>query len=904
MQMREKVTIIVCCLSIFLPIQVPCLAPPSEPEILFAKRIVEIWSDRDAQIVISQSQQFLHRYPNSVFKDAILGIVAESHKYRGEYPRALQALRAIQSTEYKRKTLITKVDILQKMNQDQQIIKELQPHIPEIGVVPTDGDSQLYTLCYADAVRGLANKTSNTDKQKQYYSIASRRYRTLKGTQFDCHALVGLASLYIAQGKEREGAKIYLGLADDYLENRDAYLYQAAKLQMVYDPEEAFATLDETSEFSPQNQSERAVLKAKILYDLEKHDYLIHVEKSLKETVAIDHLPIIDYYLGMSFFKEKDYDNASDTLGNLVKTGFRSINSKDIQKSIILHLITTEYQRSQPQAAMAYIDHYKQRFPNDEGIVHAYLVKGIYLLNNKMANEALKHLEQTMRAYPEANEINHIKHQRNIALMKLEQWETARSLFVAFAKENPKSPLKVESLKNIPVCTQKLIAKAKEEEKPTKSLYRQLIEDLQLMMNTKGVLTAKQKPSVLIEQIRSYNACSDYPKAYKLAKIFLDKYPDHTELYQVHVLIAQAMDQIGCEKTNSIEHLETALTLNGDMPQAALVHVKLFKAYVDLVEEKHDDHLVDLACDHLYSAYTLSETMIPEENRIWLANTFTSKLENRSVGHTYTKLFIDKDLQAAEKALTLYQSVGMTSKDKTNFAKCCIWGGNPTDALGIIEEVEQDTTVSDSDKYVCDYLKGKILESRGDKSRALELFKSIPTSSGTPQFVGLSASLQTARLTIDIEETNSPLQEQAYKKLKQLQMQKQLKTEPVHLEAALDYCFMTSNQAPPEKRNKNLLNLLKTMKADFTNIDDISSQDYHNAMEQNPERKEMYHHYMLLVDSYINMIEAKYSTSYKDKQIKNEVAENLLQTITRNKAGLTDYLERQVELAVDRLHTK
>lgn len=904
MQMRKPFTVMVCCLSIFLPTQTPCLSPPSEPEILFAKRIVELWDIRDAQVVINQSQLFLKRYPNSVFRDSILGIVAEGHKHKGEYTRALRALNAIHSDEYKRKTLITRVDILQKMNQEQQIIKELQPHIPQIGNVPKDTESQLYTLCYADAVRGVASKTDNDDKKNQYYSIASRRYRTLKGSQFDCQARMGLAALYTSMGKDKEAAKMYMSLADDFTDNREAYLYQAAKHQMTYDPEEAFATLDETSEFSTQNQSERAVLKAKILYDLGKHDYLIDVEQSLKESVFAQHLPIIDYYLGMSFFKEKDYHNASDILGSLVNNNFPSIHSTETQKNILLHLITAEYQRDRPDQATSYTETFKTRFPNDEGIVHAYLVKGIYLINNGMAEEGLKHLERTMKAYPNAKEMTNLRHQRNIALMKMEDWETARSLFLVFAEEDPKSPLRVEALKNIPVCTQKLIAQAKETEQPTTPLYRQLIEDLQLMMNTKGVLTAKQKPSVLVEQIRSYGACGEHHKAYKLAKIFLDKYPEHNECYQVHILIAQATSELGYATKETIEHLEKALALNSKMPQAVIVHIKLFKAYAELIDKEVNDTYIDLACDHLYSAYTLAEGMIPEENRTWLANAYTSKLENRSVGHTYTKLFTDTDLRTAEKAATLYRSVGKKCQDQVALAKCCIWTGNQESALEIIKEVQQDSSLSDSDKYTCCYLKGKILESQGDKAGALELYKKIPSHPGPSQYIGLLAGLQTARLTIDTADKNTTLQEQSYKKLKQLQMQKQLRTEPVHLEAALDYCFITADQVPPEKRNETLLRQLKAMKADFTNKDDICSQDYHNAMEQYAERKELYHHYMLLVDSYINMIEAKHCASYRDKQIKTEVAENLLQTIKRNKAGLTEYLDKQIELAIDRLHTK
>jgi len=674
---------------------------------------------------------------------------------------------------------------------------------------------------------------------------------------------------------------------------------------MAYDPEEAFTTLEQANQYSQQNQSDRSILKAKLLYDLGEYQRLIQIKESLKQIVHHDHQHVISYYLGMSYFQVQNYAQASENLGELVKNSFTKISSTDTQKNILLHLITAEYQLCNPQKAHKYSTLYKKRFSDDEGVVHIHLVKGSYLLKTNKAQEALNIFDQTIKDHPGAKEINHIKHQRNLALMKLEQWDTARSLFINFAKNNPKDPLGLDALKNVPLCTQYLINQAKKRETPTDSLNNQLIDDLQLMMNTKGVLTAEQKPSVLIEQIRTYNTLKDYRTAYKLSKLFLEKYTEHPDLYQVHILIAQAMNEMGGNKKSSLNHLKEALALNHHIHQAPSLHIKLFKTYIDIMKEEEDPYFLDQACDHLYTAYSLSSESVPQDNRSWLATAYTQKLENRSVGCTYTHLIAEDDLSTAKKAVKLYQSIDSNScAEKTNLAKCYIWLDDQIPAMELIGLIETDASTTPQDKNICHFLKAQILHATGNSLAALEQYKGVTSGSHSPPIIGLSASLNTARLTIDTQKEDSLTVDKAFKQLKNLQMQKQLKTEPVHLEAALDYCFLQSNQAPTKERQKKLLELLKKMKSDFTNTDDIASQDYHAAKQQYPEKETLYQHYMLLVDGYIHLIEAKHCSSYRDRKIKNEVANNLLNTITSDKKGLTLYLQDHVNQAIEMLNTK
>lgn len=888
-----------------LPANLPSLPPPSESEILFAKRIAALWNDRDAEIVISQSHHFFQCYPSSIFKDALLGIVAESYREKGNYAKALESLDAIQSEEYKRKNFDARIDLLRKMDRYPQILQELLAKIPSEDIQPIERDEQFYTLCYADELRSLAKKSDDLDLKEEYLNTASKRYEVLKNTPFSCQAREGLAAIFTMQGRNREGAELYLALAEEFPEKWDHYYCQAAKLQIAYDPEEAFTSVQKITDLSLQKQGDQLFQVAKLLYDLKKYQYLIDRKEGFKKAELYEYRPLVDYFFGMSYFHTGNYQSASSTLSSIAYAFFPGLSTDSIRKNILLHLIAVEFQLCHPEKAEEYITYYRRQFSDDSGIAYTFLTKGIYLLQNDRAEEALAVFEEGINSFPNTPEIKRISYQKNLALMKLEAWMPARASIIEFAQAYPNDPLSLEFLKNILLCTQRLIAQAKEREEPTKNLFGQLVEDLQLLMDTRGALAEEQKPAAVIEQISAYLSMEEPQKALTLAEQFLEKYPQNPERYQVHLLMAMALEE---NKPLYIKHLEEALALKCDMRQAPFLHIKVFKAYLDIIQNKgesEENDLFEQACNHLYSAFSLSEEALPKESRSWLANTFTKKLESRAVGQTYVPLLAEEDLLTAEKAVKLYHSVGPNdSSTVTNLTKCYLWLGCPSQAYEILKSVEQKEADLTWNNPICHYLKGQIFQFNGDKAAALEQYKKVGTAPAMPQIVGLSASLNTARMTLSLAQEDPFMCGQAFKILTQLQAQKKLTTEPIHLEAALDYCFQQTNQLPLEERDQALLHLLRKLKSDFMNTDDINSLDYHAAMECYPEKEALYNNYMLLIDSYIHLIEAASCSSYMEQKVKNEVVENLLQTITRSKTGITLYLQNHITKVTERLHIK
>ena len=80
--------------------------------------------------------------------------------------------------------------------------------------------------------------------------------------------------------------------------------------------------------------------------------------------------------------------------------------------------------------------------------------------------------------------------------------------------------------------------------------------------------------------------------------------------------------------------------------------------------------------------------------------------------------------------------------------------------------------------------------------------------------------------------------------LKDLQIQKKLLAEPIHLEAALDYAEIRCNMTAPEEQAKNSHFFYKRMVDDFNNLEDPITQEYAILRQQHPEKNAIFNAYM------------------------------------------------------------
>jgi len=148
------------------------------------------------------------------------------------------------------------------------------------------------------------------------------------------------------------------------------------------------------------------------------------------------------------------------------------------------------------------------------------------------------------------------------------------------------------------------------------------------------------------------------------------------------------------------------------------------------------------------------------------------------------------------------------------------------------------------------------------KEKAFETYSFIHSQANHfPSSLASNAALEAARIHFDLleEGLRSETNEEVLgilNDLKELQIRKNVFSEPTHLEAALEYAKIRSVISNPEEQDSRYLFFLSRIQDDFNSQEDLVTQDYLVNLNQNSEKK-------LVFDAYMKFIDAK---DYVDSQ--------------------------------------
>ncbi len=128
--------------------------------------------------------------------------------------------------------------------------------------------------------------------------------------------------------------------------------------------------------------------------------------------------------------------------------------------------------------------------------------------------------------------------------------------------------------------------------------------------------------------------------------------------------------------------------------------------------------------------------------------------------------------------------------------------------------------------------------------------------------------------------------------LNQLQINRSLNTEPVHLEAAYDYAKYHSRGDP-----KRLLKLLGAAKEAFTSQKDIPAKEYHALRGTNQRLDYVYQAYLMLFDARIAQTEGDLAKRKDPVEAsrKYAIAKELYETLLSEKFAISKYLVDQAQ---------
>ncbi|MEC7840190.1 MAG: tetratricopeptide repeat protein [Chlamydiota bacterium] len=915
------------------PLQVVAMSP-CEEEIQHAKRITELWKEQETDLVISQIESLIKNYPNSVFKESLLVILGNSHWVNKNYQEALVVYNQIQSPEFQERILKNKLDALINTGNYSQAINELTRHVPPEGIAPSTEKEEIYTYYYAEALMQTAKNHPTAKKRVEMFEAAENRFISLFNGTYDINAREGTAALAAYRGDAAKASEIYYELAKKYPDQKQVLLYKGAKMLAKVDPEEALLTLSEAQKLKGPHQSELTLHKAQLMYNLGYYSHVIEEFIDMREALSAKHLPLLTYYVGKSLYQQKQYQKSLATLEPLARNNFLYLSEDQTRQDVYTHIIACSYQLDDITRGDYWLIQYEERYPNDNQFAKALYHKAHSLVKHDQSEEALTVLEKIVWKYPNFSLIDRVKHQRNMIQLSLEQWEVARSNFISYTKTYPESQFTPIVTKKIPYCTQKMIQKAKNHGEETKDLYRLLLDDLKLISDDSKVVTKKSKPLLVLAECEALCELGMHRKALPKLTLFTKAFSKHPEVYRAHLMLAQCFLEGLKDNSKFIFHAEVAIGLNNKAANNGALHLKLFNAYIRELQKNPsieiEQKLAKLtrATDHLKQAFQIYPEGISIENRLWLANQLINNLEREQIDYEFVSLTKKEEIEAVSIAIAAFETLyefnylpelkpkyvnkyKPTINDYFLMGKLYGWIGQSDKTIRALNHYKLNMSNRKNDAKYAEtlYILGQVYEQNNNHEKALSNYQELLSVKKISPKLEFAAKLHQAKIQLqDIPISQRTADNKAaaglLNDLKRLQVHKNIKTEPIHLEAAIERSLFESRFSTDEKQQITLLKLLKETKKDFIGMDNISAKDYHTSRKKIPKKAKIYQTYMMFLDGYISHLESKLATSRKEVKWKKEAAKSIFENIIKSDDGNTSYITKHVNEALQSLNNE
>jgi len=533
--------------------------------------------------------------------------------------------------------------------------------------------------------------------------------------------------------------------------------------------------------------------------------------------------------------------------------------------------------------------HFATFFPEDQDLAKALFAKGLFHKQQKDYETALVDFQKIVAEFPEFQEESFVFEHVHL----LYQMKNYKGVIEILEKslENEKDELLQNQMLRLAINSyinlKKESAADFSDEKLSQMIERFLEQVAHVTDNEKLQLT------YLLAQMQVDG--KKYDEAKENLLMLAEAYPTCEQIGPINYLLALCCHEGKKDLLAFCDFAETALqTKNVDH---ANIHLSLFNVYLERATK--DKQFYALAAKHLYEAQ--KEMEVQKNNLLWLGEYYfelaSQSVENyeenlkisqsvlEKILFSKNKLVFDETFSDFEKAvLHLAHIYGLTNQDDKKLELL----------QGLVKLYEKKVEVSWKRLSETYYALAETYEREKEKDKAIYYYDKV-LSQNQKSEEHFFADLYRTRLILQKMPqegliASNPEALQCLNELKNLKIQKRIETEPVHLEAALDYVDLAIKMEKEVNETKRIALLEKT-KRDFSSQDDIISQDYHMKKQKLPEKSRLIDAYLLLIDAKIGCSKYLLNRTSSNK----EKALACIYQIKRQDLPLTPYLVDKID---------
>jgi tetratricopeptide (TPR) repeat protein len=822
---------------------------------LALRRIEQLHQSSEHALLQKAILNFLELHPLHSKGDSLKALLFREYMLEKSYGPALGLLQKIQDQHLLNELNIMKWEALYQTAQYETLYEELHLTIPYLPNEQKAAASFYFAESAFREALTLSHYVEGEEKAIELCLEALPFYEKVKEhALFGTHARLGMAEIYRMTGSHEKASSLYLSLSEEANEKEDL-LFHAAIACTQFDPKKACPLFSKIARMQGKYKQEATYQWMQLLAAQHHFQELLEYESFFTQNLKNGHLPNFNFYCGMYCAKELQFEKALTYFEKALEGGLVYPYDKEALTQYARSALSLKREKELKDAYSLMVE----RYPTDAGEIAIAFAHFLKQQENLTDSLALFHAI-SLCPYPQKILQEAYREHLNL-LVQAQEWKEALTQSKRYYELTDQKEVVAEQQIQIALKIgdrSQLVQLLEEGIKEKLFQQKNLHHKVTLLAHCYLEAGKPEKSLALLDQYRAQNQNN----------------PEFLKLLTFSLVEAKAAP------STIIEVGEHLLELESEGPAIERIHLYLFNAYLAEAKEAAEPHeLKEKAENHLFRASQFIPVSL--QNRLWLVHRFEEKGGKESeITTLLTPLFqsADNSLKYPEEALIFIQALLSFGKES-----------EATPLLKLM--MHERERFQESTRARLQLLYASSLENQGEISEAYYLYETMLYELNGECLE--KAQLSFCRIALSYPELKSD-REKALALLKNLWVKKCVESEPLHLEAGIEYtvAMCADRESALEKKK-----LWDEMIHHFTHQEDIWSKDYHQTLLESSEKKQIHAAFvrymrgrLLLEEGFAN----EKSLSYKEK---STCALQLFQSLTQE-PGCPQYLKRRAQLEI------
>lgn len=894
----------------------PSSKATSDEEAFLIRRIAEFWKDGDYAIVKTQIYEFIKKYPNSALKDYLNGILADLLLQENQYEQALAIYATISDTAVLEKTVLNKLQCYYELSQYSNLFNEGERYLSNASPEFVERSNEFHFIM-AESYFRHALTLHDEKQQASFIAKAQPLYEKLLHTEYDDVSSFALAEIYRISKQNAKGVDLYLTLAERYPDKREGLLFNAALLEANLNKPSAIEIFDRVIALNGPKSGDASFNRLLLYFQTQQYESVINQHRLVYPYVPEDQLAAFNFIVGKSFYNLEDYENATMPLEKYL---LEQKTPSDQYKDALLIQMTCAKQTNNEPLFDKTLTRFKTTYPADPELGKAHFMHAMILKKEGRVDRVEQELTRILEKYPQFEDKESLLYEYAIATHQNGHYSVSYQTFQSFLKDYPASERKQSAWRYFLSCCLHLSKAA--DTGPTQYTKTLFLADLQQVLESNNGLSEDELREYRLLYAKLAYELNFYNDSLEHLSKYIEEYPDHESLAEAHLLTALNLNKLNTDPERFCLHLETALELNPDVYNTSAIQLQLYNAYLVRAQSSPDSTVfTDKAADYLYLALQDPTQSVKLENQLWLAGYYYGLSRNyldahwaRTPGDDKTiSLYVNRALEIYDHVFTSQQNALQSippdrlymEAEMLKFAELTGLNGQQerkaTILQGLIEQQNTHPEWNWQFKRQSLFELAKTYEHLSKTEEALETYQFINEFPTVATPITTVSAFKSAKIQFELLDTKSKTEKNPdvvmiLNQLKDVQIRKNVLSEPTHLEAGIEYAKIRTALSQDTMKDSRYLFFLVRLKEDFTSQEDSIGAEYLASLKKNDFQENLYTAYMKYIDAEILRMQAKLLYNDNKKEEANQYKQkalSLLNDIERNTVP-TEYLHTEI----------